>query len=163
MINKDRSLHRASIQMREPAVASVSYAIWLHGSLFLPNGDSEEKACYDRAREYLLRTEVDAGTAVTMSLEALQATLLLTMYELKRMYFSRAWISLGKAVRMALMMGLHRMDRNEHQENVNGNANESDWVEVEEKRRTFWTAFILDRFSNIGTDWPMMIDEKEVS
>ena len=155
-------------------MSSLSYAIWLHGSLFCPNGDSVEKLCYSKAREHLLRTEVDVGTSVRMNVETLQASLLIAMYEFKRMYFARAWISLGRAVRMALIMGLHRMDQNEtHENGVNGTngqrsrrpsrSEEGDCIDLEEKRRAFWSAFILDRFSNIGTDWPMMIDEKEVS
>ena len=38
-----------------------------------------------------------------------------------------------------------------------------DWTEREERRRTFWMAFCLDRFASIGTGWPLMIDEKDIS
>ena len=180
MVDKGRYLSKTSTAMAEPAMSSLSYAIWLHGSLFCANGDSVEKLCYNKAREHLQRTEVDVGTSVRMNVETLQGSLLIAMYEFKRMYFSRAWITLGRAVRTALIMGLHRMDPNETRENcvngVNGTngtngsrsrrpskSEDGDWIDIEEKRRTFWSAFILDRFSNIGTDWPMMIDEKEVS
>lgn len=37
-----------------------------------------------------------------------------------------------------------------------------DWVEKEERRRTFWMAFCMDRYSTIGTGWPMAIDEADV-
>lgn len=37
-----------------------------------------------------------------------------------------------------------------------------DWTEREERRRTFWMAFCLDRFASIGTGWPMTIDEKDI-
>ena len=167
MINKGRYIHKASNMVAEPAVSSLSWAIWAHGSFFSPNGGSVEKLCYNKARENLLRTEVDSGTTIRMSTETLQASLLIAMYEFKRMYFHRAWINLGRAVRMALIMGLHRKDQSEVPENGSrsrrsSRSEDGDWIDIEEQRRTFWTAFILDRFSNVGTDWPMTIEEKEV-
>jgi hypothetical protein len=37
-----------------------------------------------------------------------------------------------------------------------------DWIELEERRRTFWASFYGDRWSSSGTGWPMIIDEKDV-
>jgi hypothetical protein len=37
-----------------------------------------------------------------------------------------------------------------------------DWIELEERRRTFWAAFYGDRWASSGTGWPMIIDEREV-
>jgi hypothetical protein len=37
-----------------------------------------------------------------------------------------------------------------------------DWTEVEEQRRTFWMAFVLDRYAAFGYGAPMIIDEKDV-
>jgi hypothetical protein len=39
----------------------------------------------------------------------------------------------------------------------------SEWVEVEEKRRTFWVAFCLDRFLSIRNRWPLTLIEHLVS
>ncbi|PTB64118.1 N-terminal binuclear Zn cluster-containing protein [Trichoderma citrinoviride] len=82
-------------------------------------------------------------------------------YEMKMMYFPRAWINTGSAVRLAQMIGLHRMD---------GSGLDvkqclpppKDWTEREERRRTFWMAFCEDRYASIGTGWPMTIDEKDI-
>lgn len=38
-----------------------------------------------------------------------------------------------------------------------------DWTEREERRRTFWQAFCMDRYASIGTGWPMSVDEKDIS
>lgn len=64
-----------------------------------------------------------------------QTWVLLATHEFKLMYFPRAWMSAGRACRMAQMMGLHRLD---------GAALEvkqcipppRDWTEREERRRT---------------------------
>ncbi len=37
-----------------------------------------------------------------------------------------------------------------------------DWTEREERRRTFWMTFCIDRYASIGTGWPMTYDEKDV-
>ncbi|EHK40602.1 hypothetical protein TRIATDRAFT_148646 [Trichoderma atroviride IMI 206040] len=82
-------------------------------------------------------------------------------YEIKMMYFPRAWINTGSAVRLAQMIGLHRVD---------GSGLDvkmclpppKDWTESEERRRTFWMAFCEDRYASIGTGWPMTVDERDI-
>jgi hypothetical protein len=78
------------------------------------------------------------------------------------MYFPRAWLSAGRGVRLAQMMQLHRLD------GVGLDVKQclpppKDWTEREERRRTFWMAFSVDRYASIGTGWPMTIDERDVS
>lgn len=75
--------------------------------------------------------------------------------------FTRAWMSTGKCVRLVHMMGLYRLD------GVGLEVKQiippaRDWIELEERRRTFWAAFYGDRWSSAGTGWPMMIEESEV-
>ncbi len=70
-------------------------------------------------------------------------------------------MSVGRAARLALMMGLNRVD---------GDAVDvkqalpppRDLTEIEERRRTFWMAYCVDRYASIGTGWPMAIDERDV-
>lgn len=65
-------------------------------------------------------------------------------------------------VRLAQMLGLHRLDSEEVPvKNVLSPAR--DWIELEERRRTFWSAFYGDRWASSGTGWPMVIDETDVS
>jgi hypothetical protein len=33
-----------------------------------------------------------------------------------------------------------------------------DWTEREERRRVFWGSFAIDRYSSVGTGWPILID-----
>jgi hypothetical protein len=77
------------------------------------------------------------------------------------MYFPRAWLSVGRGVRLAQMMQLHRVD------GIGLDVKQclpppKDWTEREERRRTFWVAFCADRYASIGTGWPMTIDERDV-
>jgi hypothetical protein len=90
-----------------------------------------------------------------------QAWILIATFEAKKTYFSRAWMSTGRATRLVHMLGLHRLD---------GDGSDikailqppTDFIELEERRRTFWGAFYGDRWASSSTGWPMTIDEKEV-
>lgn len=70
-------------------------------------------------------------------------------------------MSIGRMVRLVHMLGLHRLD-GETTDVKKILPPPRDWIEREERRRTFWAAFYGDRWASSGTGWPMMIDEKEV-
>ena len=96
-----------------------------------------------------------------VTLTRAQTWVLLAAHEFKMMYFPRAWMSVGRATRMVLMMGLHRMD------GIGMDVKQclpppKDWTEREERRRTFWMAYCVDRYASMGTGWPMTVDERDV-
>ncbi|KAG5912743.1 hypothetical protein E4U42_001923, partial [Claviceps africana] len=116
---------------------------------------------YRRARKYVEADYVKGYGEHMISVAHCQTHILLAAYEIKMMYFPRAWINTGSAVRLAQMIGLHRLD---------GTGLDvkqclpppKDWTEREERRRTFWMAFCKDRYASIGTGWPMTIDERDI-
>lgn len=70
-------------------------------------------------------------------------------------------MSSGRAVRLAHMLGLHKLDC----DTVDVKLilpEPKDWIELEERRRTFWAAFYNDRWASAGTGWPMIIQEHQV-
>lgn len=72
--------------------------------------------------------------------------------------FSKASITLCSAIRAAQMLNLHQVDitRPDRGQHV-------DWIEVEERRRTWWTIFCYDRFTCATTGWPALIYDQNVS
>ncbi len=64
-------------------------------------------------------------------------------------------------VRLVQMLGFYRLDT-DSAEVKSILPPPRDWIELEERRRTFWAAFYGDRWASSGTGWPMLIDEKEV-
>ena len=91
-----------------------------------------------------------------------QTWILICTYEFQMMFFPRAWSSVGRAVRLAMMMGLNRVD------GVGLDVKQvlpppRDWTEEEERRRTFWMAYCVDRYASMGTGWPLAVDERDVS
>lgn len=99
---------------------------------------------------------------LSVSLAHLQTWALVSRYEFKTMQLPRAWMSTGRAARLAAMMCLHKLD---------GDISDikyilsqtSSWIEQEERRRTFWNIFLTDRCASIGNGWPMQISEDDVS
>ena len=117
---------------------------------------------YRRARKYVELDEMRGQGEGIVSVGHAQAWSLISMYEFKMMYFPRAWMSVARACRLSLMMGLNRMD------GVGIDVKQcllppKDWTEREERRRAFWMAYCCDRFASVGTGWPMIIDERDVS
>lgn len=114
------------------------------------------------ARKYAEEQELKGHGEHIIAVSTSQTWIMIAEYEFKLMYFPRAWLSTGRAVRLVQMMGLHRLD---------GSGLDvkqclqppKDWIEREERRRTFWMAFCVDRYASIGTGWPMTIEEKDVS
>lgn len=97
-----------------------------------------------------------------VSLSHCQTWLLIGYYEVKRVLFPRAWLSIGKAVRLAQMLQLFRLD--DPSINLKRIVHPPrDWEELEQCRRVFWMAFCLDRYASMGTGWPVILDEEDVS
>lgn len=71
-------------------------------------------------------------------------------------------MSTGRAIRLAQMLGLHRLDGSALDVKMTIQP-PKDWTDREERRRTFWMVFWEDRCASIGTGWPMSFDEKDVS
>jgi hypothetical protein len=90
---------------------------------------------YFAAKQFYL----DVETAGIFSIQALQAGLLISLYELGHAIYPSAFLSIGACARYSYALG------------INGNATSqiikpSTWVEQEETRRVWWAIVILDRF-----------------
>lgn len=152
------SLDRAP-NMRPPVC--LQYAMWTIAASLSENYTGIEDILYQRARRYIDAEEMKGFGHAFVTVYHVQTWVLIGCYEAKKTFFSRSWMSAGRTIRLANMLGLYRID---------GEAPgvktilppAKDWIELEERRRTFWVAFYVDRWSSSGTGWPMMIDEKEI-
>jgi len=146
--------------MRPPVC--LRYAMWCNAASVLDKYEGLSEHFYQRARKYIQQDEMKGHGESIITVAHTQTWALLATHEFKLMYFPRAWMSSGRAGRLALMMGLHRIDGSGL--DVKQCLPPSrDWTDREERRRTFWSCFCTDRYSSIGTGWPMMIDEKDVT
>ncbi|KAK6395382.1 hypothetical protein LTR65_000853 [Meristemomyces frigidus] len=145
--------------MRPPVC--LRYAMWCNAAAVTDKWEGLQEHFYGRARKYIQQDEMKGHGESMITIGHVQTWVLLASYEFKLMYFPRAWMSSGRASRMAQMMGLHRLD------GAGLDVKQclpppKDWTEREERRRTFWMCFCVDRYSSIGTGWPMSIEEGDV-
>lgn len=78
------------------------------------------------------------------------------------MLFTRAAMTSAKCIRLVQMMGLDRLD-GERDDLPPTLIPPTTWVEMEERRRTFWAAFSIDAHASISTGWPSLINSNDVS
>ncbi|KAK9794453.1 putative Fungal-specific transcription factor domain-containing protein [Seiridium cardinale] len=161
MIHKFRYLAAMNLAPNQRPPVCLRYAIWTNACSVVDKYIDLRDLFYQRARKYIEADYQKGYGEHLISVAHCQAHVLLASYEFKMMYFPRAWMSTGSAVRLAQMIGLHRLDG--HGLDVKQCLPPPrDWTEREERRRTFWMAFSEDRYASIGTGWPMTIDEKDI-
>ncbi|TWU75412.1 hypothetical protein ED733_003186 [Metarhizium rileyi] len=161
MIHRYRYLAAMNLAPNQRPPVCLRYAMWTLACSITDKYADLKDLFYQRARKYVEADYVKGYGEHMISVAHCQAHTLLAAYEMKMMYFPRAWINTGSAVRLAQMIGLHRLD---------GTGLDvkqclpppKDWTEREERRRTFWMTFCKDRYASIGTGWPMTIDEKDI-
>ncbi|KAI1125346.1 hypothetical protein F5Y10DRAFT_284332 [Nemania abortiva] len=125
---------------------------------------------YRQARQLLDTLETDCqdnqAYAYSLSLEQVQAWILLAMYE----WMSHAgnyqcgMVSAGRAFRLVQLMRLYDIDEHKNPEasNQGHDQTQRDWVDVESMRRTFWLAFTIDRFTSAIDGLPLTFDERRI-
>jgi hypothetical protein len=90
---------------------------------------------YNAAKHFYLEIEASG----MMSIQVLQAGLLLSLYELGHAIYPSAYLSIGACARYAYALGINK-DANTQVSKV------LTLVELEEYRRVWWGILILDRF-----------------
>jgi hypothetical protein len=150
----------ATSRLRPPVC--LSYAIWCLAASVSESYSAVTEHFYHRARKYMEIDEIAGRGQGVVTLAHAQATAYLATFESRMSYFPRAWLSLGRAVRLCHMMNLHRVDGGDLavKEML---SSASSWVDLEERRRVFWAVFVQDRYQSVGSGWPTIMDERDVS
>ncbi|KAE8333069.1 hypothetical protein BDV39DRAFT_188619 [Aspergillus sergii] len=90
-----------------------------------------------------------------LPIEVVQARLLLVLYEILKSNPSKGWISAGRCFHLVHLVKLDQIDNPNSWQTSN-----LSWVEVEERRRTFWTAYALDRYANLVNGLPLAMNDQ---
>lgn len=98
---------------------------------------------FDQATQMLDRF-MDAPRVSTV-----QALVLMAIYESGLSQFTRPFVLIGMAVKMAQLLGLQRR------------CEGSDWQEAELRKRVFWSVYLLDRLIGSVLGQPMLILDKD--
>ena len=146
---------------RQPAKTEsqtcLQYTIWTLAASVSAQFQSIGESLYQKTRRKLEDLELKYNDIKTIDIEHVQAWILLAIYEFMRTDYRRGWMSAGRAFRLIQLMRLYEIDV------PNSIPMQSDWIEMEEKRRTFWVAYSMDRFVSIRDGWPLTLSEQVVS
>ncbi|EXM15463.1 hypothetical protein FOTG_16199 [Fusarium oxysporum f. sp. vasinfectum 25433] len=113
---------------------------------------------YQRARAYAAADEIKD----IVTLAHAQMWCLMCYFEAHYLLFSRSSISISRAIRIAQMLGLHRVDADDL-ESIYLMPPPQSWLEAEERRRTWWALYCSDRLVGGTTGLPVLINEQEIS
>ena len=116
---------------------------------------------YRKARQALDAVELVDGnddvTEISIGVLYAQAWILLSIYEFTRVGYRCGVFSAGRSFRFVQLLRLHEIDRPESTLKI-----PLDFTEAESSRRTFWVAYMLDRFISIISGLPLTLNEHEV-
>lgn len=96
IINQEKFLSGLNKPTIPPHLASLSYAMATLGASLMDGYAHIKDKCYQLSRKNFEACEREEDSANLMTIEALQACILITNYELKGKGFARAWMTLGE-------------------------------------------------------------------
>jgi hypothetical protein len=160
MLHQGRYLTWSQHCYKAEPYSALQAAMWALAAAASAHLQHMRESLYLCARSKLEALDNQIDCASSASLQSAQGWLLLTHYEFRYMNYSRAWITAGRAFRIIQLMKLHEIDR--FHTTALDLAFTEPWAEIEEKRRTFWLAYCLDRFLNISDQWPLTLHEEPV-
>ncbi|KAK2608937.1 hypothetical protein QQS21_002513 [Conoideocrella luteorostrata] len=188
MIHKRRYLAWAGDENPSPAKACLRLAMRTLAAAMSAHYGTFSDVLYATARRMLESQDVhnDAGmpwiTRISgrreqIEHERIQAWLLLAHYEFMRKTEHQAILTAERAFRLLQLsrlfdIDLHDSDAASSKHSAPSSSDSSDglpaglsasdeaWIELEEKRRTLWTAFVLDRLSSMLNNQPFMLHEE---
>ncbi|KAL7803573.1 hypothetical protein V8C44DRAFT_369738 [Trichoderma aethiopicum] len=177
-----RSAMRTIASAMSPQFCDIGQVMYASTRRMLETQD----ACQDTGLPWMTRPK-PPHEQQKIDHERIQAWLLLAYYDVLRKSEHQAFITARRAFRLLRLSGLCEMDldaygsRQAHvgtctppaettwnmqmcssENDANEAALQNDWVSVEEKRRTVWSAFLLDRLSTMVNDQPTMLMEEAI-
>lgn len=167
ILNEDRFLAEIESKSDSSTFASLSYAVALMGSTVSQESVILQQACYTLARQYAELSERDGSAENFACLNMFQALLLIVRYEIEKNHLPRAWITLGRAIRLSRLIGLHEIDYNTSKGNTHALrlalSPSEDFAVLEERRRSFWYLYIVESYLSPRTGMPFDLRDHQVS
>ncbi|EAQ88533.1 hypothetical protein CHGG_05152 [Chaetomium globosum CBS 148.51] len=134
----------------------LQYAMWTLAMALSSQFESSRELLYNETRQMLEALDLADDDLQPVRIEQVQAWLLVSFYELARASYRRALISAGRAFRLVQLARLHEVD------GPGNSVEEEDPVVREERRRTFWMAYSLDRLICMRSRCPLTLTEEVI-
>ena len=165
-IHRGRYTEAALPRGKSTVPKHLQYIMWATAALVTQTFSHAAVGLYQAARQDLELVEMKDDVTNNLSVSQLQAWVLVASFEMERMHLRRAWMSIGRAVRLAILLRFHLLDVDDMDpvldpyERV---APPQDWTEKEEWKAAFWGAYMADRYASLGYGLPPSLDDREVS
>ncbi|KAF9776146.1 hypothetical protein IL306_005708 [Fusarium sp. DS 682] len=137
MISKKRMDMGLPIQNAGPDLAMLFLGMKL---ITTPAINITDSALYDTAKSFLASLESNG----VVSLLCLQAMVIIALYEYSHAIYPAAWMTVGSCARYSDVLGLTAGDHA-----ILGQP--TTWTEAEERRRVWWSIYILDKLVSMGS------------
>ncbi|KUI60251.1 hypothetical protein VP1G_07468 [Cytospora mali] len=121
---------------------------------------------YVQTRHTLELLDVRQDGSESLEVQQIQAWLLITMFEFMRTNSQRGCVSAGRSFRLIQLARFYEIDLHGSDGPGSGGAQSPDapaqttWINMEEQRRTFWCAYILDCLISLRNDCPLTLSEQ---
>ncbi|KAI1377953.1 fungal-specific transcription factor domain protein [Hypoxylon crocopeplum] len=159
LLNKPKTFKWINIgNSMSEAQKCLQYAMWTSATAFSSQFGGLQEALYAKTRFMLDQIDLNGTDSLLCQIEHVQAWILVTFYEFGRTNYRRGWLSAGRVFRLVQFLKLYDIDSPKPL----GLECEDDPVTLEEKRRTFWVAYCLDRFISVSEGAPMTLSEEMV-
>lgn len=146
---------------------ALRYAVAMVGAAASDDQADTAETCYALARSNIEKAEREDSGEPFLTISAVQTLLLIVFYEFKKKSLARTWMSIGRAMRLAKAMELDHLDRDTTEGGKSGFQvplpPTNNLTEMEERRKTFWVAYIFDSYVSVRTGCSPTFDRMDVS
>lgn len=102
-------------------------------------------------------TDTEAGFP---RLESAQARLIQVLYLLQTSRMNKGWYTFGSAFHVTLSLGMHR--RRDQRRDLPIARDHSDYISLQCCKRTFWVAYIIDRYLSVVFGRPRLYQDEDI-
>ncbi|KAI0154649.1 fungal-specific transcription factor domain-containing protein [Xylariaceae sp. FL1272] len=170
IIHKFRYISWSQDANKSKQRVSLQYAMRTLSAAFSSQFQAIRDDLYTQARQTLdildMETQNDRSSCYPFSIEQIQAWILLAIYEWMTNpgNYQCGMVSAGRALRLAQMMRLYNIDEDSTTvvKLPTFYEDQKDWVDLESRRRTFWLAYTIDRFTNTIDGLCPIFDERQI-
>ncbi|EEQ34061.1 conserved hypothetical protein [Microsporum canis CBS 113480] len=138
---------------------ALRYAVGMAGANTCENSQHLQQQCYVAARFHLEMAETQTDSSSLLSLETVQALILVARFEFTHAREATALITTARLSRLLSLLGYDKLGGYDARTDKDGVLSP---VRLEEMKRTFWIAFLIKcHASTRCPGWePIAIDEK---
>ncbi|KAF5542006.1 Zn(II)Cys6 transcriptional activator [Fusarium mexicanum] len=105
----------------------------------------EKRLLYGLVKKFYAEVESQEDSCV----QVMQSAVFIAVFEMGDAIFPAAYLTVGALVRYGMAMGMDKINQHALGKNC-GAATGASWADIEEMRRAWWGALILDRLLNVS-------------